>query len=59
MQFYSPPTEADKEQRIYEKQHVGILLFKHSLTVNDVGFVISEDLVSGPGTRLDHSGTFV
>ena len=25
-QFYSPLAEADKEQRIYEKQHVGILL---------------------------------
>ena len=28
--------------------------------VNDVRFVISEeDLASGPGTRLDHSRTFV
>ena len=28
--------------------------------MNDVRFVISEeDLTSGPGTRLDHSGTFV
>ena len=27
--------------------------------VNAVGFMISEDLTSGPGTRLDHSGAFV
>ena len=28
--------------------------------VKDVGFLISkEDLVSGPGTRLDHSRAFV
>ena len=27
--------------------------------VNRVGFVISEDLTSGPGTRLDHSRAFV
>ena len=27
--------------------------------MNDVGFVISEDLSLGPGTRLDHSSSFV
>ena len=32
---------------------------KLQLTVNDVGFVISEeDLASGPGTSLDHSRAF-
>ena len=29
------------------------------LMVNDVRFVISEDLTLGPGTRLDHSRAFV
>ena len=27
--------------------------------VNSVGFMISEDLASGPGTRLNHSRAFV